>query len=321
MRVTQMDAVGETHASLVHTQPFLPQFLNHTLMRLQPGLLVRLSCFHSRCACSSPLFSFGFDGSHYYSRRNTEEWGATWVLSAQLHSDQPNPLISCPLTYNLIYFYRGKSIVPDRSPSFLRPYKFRCIHLSSRDLSAFCRGCTQSPCVHFATNVVTTLHLIECCANIQFMKRHSDRGRQREGWGEHHVQTNGPIKNPTFGKNKTKKKTLVGFVSGHVRGHGTAPDRRAPNEITQSGVASERRRGGHTLTSTVTTRSTTPRMLFSSFLSDSVPFRPCTGSHVASCKKKEIQTHTHTHTHTHTCVCARTHAHIHTHTHTKENKN
>lgn len=39
----------------------------------------------------------------------------------------------------------------------------------------------------------------------------------------------------------------------------------------------------------VTTRSTTPRMLFSSFLSVSVPFRPWRGSQVASCNR--INTH------------------------------
>lgn len=37
------------------------------------------------------------------------------------------------------------------------------------------------------------------------------------------------------------------------------------------------------LTRTVTTRSTTPLMLFSNFLSVRVPFKPWTGSHVASC--------------------------------------
>lgn len=45
------------------------------------------------------------------------------------------------------------------------------------------------------------------------------------------------------------------------------------------------------LTRTVTTRSTTPRMLFSNFLSVSVPFKPWTGSHVASCN---VHTHTNT---------------------------
>lgn len=39
------------------------------------------------------------------------------------------------------------------------------------------------------------------------------------------------------------------------------------------------------LTNTVTIRRTTPRILFSSFLSVSVPFKPWSGSQVASCNK------------------------------------